>query len=133
MLIFMTGVTHLPEVQKIDLSNIFDRLNNFVSNEKSANSDGLHDPIKQIANSTFCIVLATDGVWDNWVYEDVVRFAMDKTCLNALREGNDGARRVTISFMQRNSHCSRNNFGNQADNATGILLYLSYCEDFQSL
>ena len=72
-----------------------------------------------------CIVLATDGVWDNWAYEDVTRFVMDHSCLNAVSSGRDGAERVAKAFMQRNALYAKRNFGAQADNATGIVVYLS--------
>jgi serine/threonine protein phosphatase PrpC len=71
-----------------------------------------------------CVVLATDGVWDNWLYADVSRFVLDATCLKAVSEGDDGAQRVALSFMQRNAHFSKKNFGRSADNATGIVMYL---------
>jgi len=72
-----------------------------------------------------CIVLATDGVWDNWAYEDVTRFVMDSSCLNAISAGADGAERVAKAFMQRNAVYAKRNFGGQADNATGIVVYLA--------
>ena len=73
-----------------------------------------------------CIVLATDGVWDNWSYEDVTKFVMDASCLKAVGSGDDGAERIAKAFMQRNTIYARRNFGAQADNATGILAYLSF-------
>jgi serine/threonine protein phosphatase PrpC len=72
-----------------------------------------------------CLVVCSDGVWDNWTYEDVTRFVFDSSCVNAVMGSADGARRVTVSFMQRNGIYAKRNFGSQADNATGILIYLS--------
>ncbi len=73
-------------------------------------------------------------MWDNWTYEDVTRFVMDKSCVNAVfNSGNcgaNGAMRVSQSFMQRNMLYSKRNFGNQADNATGVLLYISPSAEF---
>ena len=109
------GVTHLPEVQVVDLQQVFDAL-------QVANTEGMHP----MAKTTICVVLATDGVWDNWTYEDVTRFVMDASCLNAVLGPNgDGAERVAQSFMQRNTVYARRNFGAQADNATGIVAYFS--------
>lgn len=79
----------------------------------------------EVASSTLCLVLATDGVWDNWAYEDVNKFVMDPSCLGAVGAAADGAKRVTISFMQRNALYAKRNFGSNADNATGIVLYIS--------
>lgn len=92
------GVTHMPEVQKIELGNI-------------------ESPV-------LCIVLATDGVWDNWEYSEVSKFVLDPTCLKVVTEETDGAQQVALSFMQRNSYYAKKNFGRSADNATGIIMYL---------
>jgi hypothetical protein len=67
---------------------------------------------------------------DNWTYEDVTRFVMDPSCVDAVVSGADGAHRVTASFMQRNALYSKRNFGSQADNATGIVMYVSSCVGF---
>jgi serine/threonine protein phosphatase PrpC len=88
---------------------------------------------EDVARSTLCLVLATDGVWDNWTYEDVCRFVMDASCLGAVGAGPDGAKRVTVSFMQRNALYAKRNFGSSADNATGIVLYLSMDPQFPAL
>jgi hypothetical protein len=95
-----------------------------------------------------CIVLATDGVWDNWNYENVNKFVFDKHCLQALENSNtnanknntnnannnsannDGAQKIALSFMQKNAIFSKRNFGSQADNATGIVMYLTFDESF---
>ncbi len=58
-------------------------------------------------------------------YPDVTRFVLDSSCLGAVTAGLDGAQRVALSFMQRNAIYSRRNFGSQADNATGIVLYIT--------
>lgn len=95
------GVTHLPEVHRIDL------------------------PRSLAAGELLCVVAATDGVWDNWLYEDVAKFVMDGSCIKAVLGGAEGAQRVTASLVHRNAVYSKRNFGNQADNATAIVLYLS--------
>jgi hypothetical protein len=55
---------------------------------------------------------------------------MDPSCLDAVASGPDGAHRVALSFMQRNAVYSKRNFGGQADNATGIVMYLSQAASF---
>ena len=72
-----------------------------------------------------CLVLASDGVWDNWNYDDVARFVLDPSCIGAVTSDANGAKRVTLSFMTRNATYAKRNFGSQADNATGIILYIS--------
>jgi len=132
------GVTHLPEVQKIDLQAVFDLVQ--AQAEQAQAAEGVaggageaKSLVQRMAESTLCLVLATDGVWDNWQYEDVNKFVMDASCLNAVGGGVDGARRVTISFMQRNALYAKRNFGSNADNATAIVMYLSREESFPVL
>mmetsp|Transcript_119503 Transcript_119503/g.234876 ORF Transcript_119503/g.234876 Transcript_119503/m.234876 type:complete len:537 (+) Transcript_119503:244-1854(+) len=135
------GVTHLPEVQRIDLHEVFNRLEERAAAESTAeggqpnNAPASSDCLSAdaVARSTLCLVLATDGVWDNWSYEDVGRFVMDASCLGAVGSGTDGAKRVTISFMQRNALYAKRNFGNNADNATGIVLYISRSTNFPAV
>jgi len=142
------GVTHLPEIQRIDLSEIFQVLSSASKAKFSAVNNGSEDVqliapssssailpgyvgnLPELAASTICLVLATDGVWDNWLYEDIERFMFDDSCLNATTGSADGAQRIATSFMKRNSMFSKKNFGNQADNATGIVMYLSFNEKF---
>lgn len=137
------GVIHLPEVQHIDLRKIFENL----ALEKSLSSSCSETANVQENSSTaaeavdssaetasafpvVCLVLSTDGVWDNWSYEDVNKFVMDPSCLGAIAASADGAQRVAVSFMQRNAVYAKRNFGGQADNATGIVLYLSTSPSF---
>jgi serine/threonine protein phosphatase PrpC len=76
--------------------------------------------------TTVCVVLATDGVWDNWIYDHVQKFVMDKSCLKAIEKDKIlGAQRVCKSFMLRNQAFGKKNFGNSSDNATGIVLYIT--------
>jgi serine/threonine protein phosphatase PrpC len=155
---FSVGVTHLPEVQCIHLGPIFARLREQHTARQQELVERSHEPhfeattevvgeasgadksaadkavtTELMSGSTLCLVLATDGVWDNWLYEDVNRFVLDASCLCAVAGAPDGARRVTMSFMQRNSTYSKRNFGGQADNATGIVMYLSDSPAFPAL
>jgi serine/threonine protein phosphatase PrpC len=76
--------------------------------------------------TTVCVVLCTDGVWDNWIYDHVQKFVMDKSCLKALEKDKIlGAQRVCKSFMFRNQGFATKNFGSSSDNATGIVLYIT--------
>ena len=85
-------------------------------------------------NDVYHCVFSVDGVWDNWIYEDVTKFVLDKSCIQAVMESNNpngnGAVRVSQAFMHRNMIFSKRNFGRSADNATGILLYISPSHDF---
>lgn len=149
----------MPEVQKLELLPLFEKLKashraayaaqeaakaNPANNQDatSGESKPAANPVTLVDSPTsphlsLCVVLATDGVWDNWMYEDINKFVMDISCLNAVVNSfyppqdsaespasGDGGKRVASSLMQRNAIYSRRNFGNQADNATGIVLYL---------
>jgi hypothetical protein len=145
------GVTHLPEIHRVELLPIFYALTSATASSASSStatssssssssssstassaSSSLSSsgPVDSIAQSTIAVVVATDGVWDNWLYEDVGRFILDASCLNAIAQAHDGAQKVMTSFMIRNMQFSKKNFGNQADNATGIVLYLSHSPSF---
>lgn len=133
----LLGVTNLPEVHKVELAPVFQALTNYTDTAQEVNGDNSNSeqvsgptPVQQIANATICVVVATDGVWDNWLYEDVARFVTDASCLNATATHAEGAQKVVTSFMIRNSQFSKRNFGTQADNATGIALYLSLAPNF---
>jgi len=84
------------------------------------------ETIKPIDSTTVCVVLCTDGVWDNWIYDHVCKFVMDPSCLNAVvADQEKGAARVAKSFMLRNQAFARKNFGDGSDNATGIVMYIT--------
>jgi serine/threonine protein phosphatase PrpC len=111
------GLTHKPIIRSIDLNKVFVDLRAQVSATASEEDP---DPM------TVCVVLATDGVWDNWIYDHVQKFMMDKSCLKALETDKVlGAQRVCKSFMLRNQGFGKKNFGSSSDNATGIVLYIS--------
>ena len=70
------------------------------------------------------IVLASDGVWDNWLNEKVSEFVMYDNCLNALNKP-DGPQRIAEAFIERTNIYGKTNFGNSSDNAVAIVIYIS--------
>lgn len=68
------------------------------------------------------MVICSDGVWDNWKFEDVAKFVMAPSRLKKV-VSTEGARSVTMEFMIANLDRARINFGNQADNMTAVLIY----------
>jgi serine/threonine protein phosphatase PrpC len=102
------------------------------------------------------VVVATDGIWDNWVYDEVTRFVLDESCIQATlmyppdQWGSElprgphcleagvvspspsstlrGVQRVAMSFIKRNGVYAKKNFGGDADNATAVVLYLALQE-----
>ena len=111
------GITHKPIIRSMDLNKVFVDLRAQVSATATEEDP---DPM------TVCVVLATDGVWDNWIYDHVQKFVMDKSCLKAIEKDKVlGAQRVCKSFMLRNQTFGKKNFGNGSDNSTGIVLYIT--------
>jgi len=111
------GLTHKPIIRSLDLNKVFQDLRT-VRKPEATEEDP--DPV------TVCVVLCTDGVWDNWVYDHVQKFVMDKSCLKALEKDKIlGAQRVCKSFMLRNQGFATKNFGSSSDNSTGIVLYIT--------
>jgi serine/threonine protein phosphatase PrpC len=115
------GLSNKPEIQSIDLEPIFAQLKLQIDTAKIDT-----ETVKPVDPTTVCVVLCTDGVWDNWIYEHVCKFVMDPSCLNAvIADPEKGAARVAKSFMLRNQAFARKNFGSGSDNATGIVMYIT--------
>ena len=108
------GVSCNPEIQTIDLEAIFTQIKDMAIEDTSIQE-----------TSILCFVLCSDGVWDNWIYDHVGKFVFDKSCISAIeKDKENGAQRVTNSFMARNRMFAKKNFGNNSDNATGIVVYI---------
>jgi serine/threonine protein phosphatase PrpC len=113
------GVSHKPEISSMDLNVIFGEL-------KAARASRQGGAVEEEDPITVCAVLCSDGVWDNWIFEHVQKFVMDKSCLNAIVADKErGAQRVCKSFMLRNQAFANKNFGRNSDNATGIVMYIT--------
>jgi serine/threonine protein phosphatase PrpC len=120
------GLSNKPEIQSIDLEPIFEQLKLQIDAAKVDREKDDTETVKPADPRSVCVVLCTDGVWDNWIYDHVCKFVMDPSCLNAIViDQEKGAARVAKSFMLRNQAFARKNFGSQADNATGIIMYIT--------
>lgn len=88
------GVTHMPEIHCVDLREIFSR---------------------KMDSTPLCLVVASDGVWDNWTYEDMSKFMMMDlhTRIDAKK------------LIQQNDIYAKQNFGLHSDNATAIVVYIT--------
>eukprot|EP00603_Paraphysomonas_imperforata_P003239 CAMPEP_0114430314 /NCGR_PEP_ID=MMETSP0103-20121206/9975_1 /TAXON_ID=37642 ORGANISM="Paraphysomonas imperforata, Strain PA2" /NCGR_SAMPLE_ID=MMETSP0103 /ASSEMBLY_ACC=CAM_ASM_000201 /LENGTH=470 /DNA_ID=CAMNT_0001599753 /DNA_START=51 /DNA_END=1463 /DNA_ORIENTATION=- len=77
-----------------------------------------------------CVVLASDGIWDNWEYADVSNFVMNP--VNAVGGGDGtGVERAVQSskaLIKSNAGHASRNFGDQADNATGVVMFIQPTE-----
>ena len=98
------GIISEPSISSIDLSDILDRDTDL--------------------NPVLCLLVSSDGVWDNWEYKTAQEFLMFGNCLEAVGKTDDGSQQVLNSFMKRNKLFATQNFGNSADNATSAILYL---------
>jgi serine/threonine protein phosphatase PrpC len=115
------GLTNKPEIQSIDLEPIFEQLKLQIDAAKADT-----ETVKTVDPMSVCVVLCTDGVWDNWIYDHVCKFVTDPSCLNAITDDKEkGAARVAKSFMLRNQTFASKNFGGESDNATGIVMYIT--------
>lgn len=101
------GVSHVPDVMSLDLQHIFHQ------------EQGGEVPEKMLV----CLVAASDGVWDNWLYADVSAFFLDPV-RSAEVIATNSAEGVTEAFMRENSRRANANFGSQADNSTCVACYL---------
>jgi serine/threonine protein phosphatase PrpC len=114
------GVSHKPEIRSLDLAPVFEELKVQIASSGTSATEENPDPI------TVCVVLCSDGVWDNWIFDHVQKFMMDKSCLSALEKDKErGAQRVCKSFMLRNQAFANKNFGRNSDNASGIVMYIT--------
>lgn len=114
------GVSHKPEIRSLDLVPVFEELKAQIASSGTSATEENPDPL------TICVVLCSDGVWDNWIFDHVQKFMMDKSCLSALEKDKErGAQRVCKSFMLRNQAFANKNFGKNSDNASGIVMYIT--------
>ena len=120
------GLSNKPEIQSIDLEPIFAQLKLQIDAASAVYAYIDTETVKPVDPTTVCVVLCSDGVWDNWIYDHVCKFVMDPSCLNAVvADPEKGAARVAKSFMLRNQTFAKKNFGDGSDNATGIVMYIT--------
>ena len=120
------GLTHKPVIRSMDLNKVFEDLRAVRKPQATAEATAAAPTEEESDPMTVCVVLASDGVWDNWVYDHVQKFVMDKSCLKAVdKDKVIGAQRVCNSFMLRNQQFGKKNFGNGSDNATCIVMYIT--------
>uniref|UniRef100_A0A7S2RFN5 PPM-type phosphatase domain-containing protein n=1 Tax=Rhizochromulina marina TaxID=1034831 RepID=A0A7S2RFN5_9STRA len=127
------GVSYLPEVFEVDLAALFSS-----STSPATPMDGSPGERESVVLS---LLACTDGVWDNWKFEDCINYVVDSNVLAAVHESEPplapGAvltgdvppvgstiQSAVDRLIAENARLSRRNFGSSADNATAILAYL---------
>jgi serine/threonine protein phosphatase PrpC len=99
------GVTHVPDVRWMDLA--------------AARGDG-ESPPKPLA-----LVLASDGLWDNWKPEEVASAVISPSHAAAVQENSKTAAKAAAdALMDENLARAAINFGDSADNMTLVVAYL---------
>lgn len=94
------GVSFIPTIKYINLSEIFEE-----------------SPI-------FSLLIASDGIWDNWSYETISNFILNEDYLNRINNGENISEEVCKLLIAENDKLGTNHFGKSRDNATAILTYL---------
>lgn len=82
--------------------------------------------ISEIITSEYdlCLVIASDGLWDNWKNEDIKKFVFNERNLLTLKEEN-GIKKVTEDLLKKNDTIGKRNFGKHRDNTTIFLTYFT--------
>lgn len=98
------GVSHTPEVWWMDLT--------------APGADG-----KPLVPYPLSIVVSSDGIWDNWKFEEVAAYMLNASRVAEVARTNS-AQTAASELMTTNLERGRINFGSSADNMTAIALYL---------
>uniref|UniRef100_A0A7S2UZU0 PPM-type phosphatase domain-containing protein n=1 Tax=Fibrocapsa japonica TaxID=94617 RepID=A0A7S2UZU0_9STRA len=106
------GLSCLPEVFEVDLQAI----RNLKKSGSNSSSGGGGSVLGVLA-------LASDGVWDNWDWDEVADYVLQPDHLRCLRD--QGPDTSAQRFKQANTDRARANFGGDSDNASGVMCYIS--------
>ncbi len=85
--------------------------------------DVLYDEDQRHNLSVACLILCTDGIWDNWHYDEISNFFLNDSTVQSVHEVGS-CKHIITKFMEENTARARNNFGDQADNATAVVTYI---------
>lgn len=108
------GVTHEPEVQEYDLTRLHQQ-----ATEQSILSNSSESP-------SSILLVCTDGVWDNWRFEDILRYMLgSETLKKTQQDTSHSAQVLTDEMMTENLKLARKYFGSQADNMTGVVCVIN--------
>lgn len=100
------GVSHKPDHIIIDL-------------DQSEWIDRIEDSDEYLG----LLIVASDGIWDNWQYADFGALA-SRIKRNGEKKGKGGVEQCASLLMASNKRVAFENFGNQADNMAIIVCYL---------
>ncbi len=105
------GVSRVPEVSGVDVLSY------------TVTPPGASAPTATAVSGPIVLCACSDGVWDNWKFEDVSQFLLHPGRVEfALKHETSQA--CCVDLMQANLERARVNFGNSADNMTAVLAYM---------
>lgn len=126
------GVCCDPTVVELSLEQVAARMtghNNAAADNQSDSHRTPTTPVEKRSDrdsAQFTLLLATDGVWDNWKYGELFQWLRDART-QGKRSGadaEDAIERVAASLMQANLTRAETTFGDQADNMTAIVCHV---------
>lgn len=106
------GVSHTPEVWWVDLTA--------PPAATGAAAGGV--PLTPLVPHPIALVLASDGIWDNWQFEEVATFVLAERMIGDVVMSNSAAG-AAGELMTANLARARTNFGDSADNMTALVAY----------
>jgi len=106
------GLTSVPDIFELKIDHFFD--------ETDAQCGKSESKSHEIAGIIF---IASDGIWDNWKYEQVSSFFLNPVRTESVASTATAEQQIE-EFMQLNYTAGESNFGSEADNATGIVCYI---------
>ncbi len=91
---------------------------------KEYSADVLYDKDQWGNFSVACLIVCSDGIWDNWHYDEVSNYFINDSTVQSVHEMGS-CEHIVTKFMEENGTRARKNFGHQADNATIVASYIS--------
>lgn len=103
------GVSHKPDIVEYDVQDCLQHFSQKGSNQSDKKS--------------ILVVVASDGIWDNWKYSDLVNHLMTNDILEeSEKEGQMD--KIANQFVQHNRSLAKTHFGNSMDNMSAVLCYI---------
>lgn len=115
------GVTPEPDVVWLHLGHA--RSNNSGVEAAAGGAGGGAAAAEAAAPTPFCLMMCTDGVWDNWRFSEISEWVMARSRVEAVLEGRDEDAHAS-ELMQETRRKGEAHFGQDADNMTCLLSYL---------
>jgi len=110
------GLTSVPDVFEVNIDHFFEEID-------AAPHGGAGETEEHKAEEfAGVIIIGSDGIWDNWQFEQVSSFFMDPDRIHNAARALTAEQQIE-EFMQLNFRTGEQNFGSEADNATGIVCY----------